>query len=94
MPPEARLALLGVNSENSPVDCFRKRGILAENAPKLGIRQAILAAPRRHNNFMFMDYLLVQKLCFLIQFRFTVKKFLKICKARLTNNVKRAILIL
>ena len=47
LPPEARPALLRVNSENSPVDCFRKRGILAENAPKLWVRLSSRAAPRR-----------------------------------------------
>ncbi|MBQ2151831.1 MAG: hypothetical protein II440_00085, partial [Clostridia bacterium] len=37
-------ARIGVNFKNSPADCFWKRGILAENAPKYDFEQK---SPRR-----------------------------------------------
>ena len=38
--------LLGVHFENSPADCFRKRGILAENAPKLRFESSFPRRPK------------------------------------------------
>ncbi len=40
-------AHFGVNFQNSPVDCFEKRGILAENAPKLPTASGFLVVKQR-----------------------------------------------